>query len=160
MRRLRRIVTGTAIASLLALTMPPAAEAASRPLPQQWWFPAWAVNNKIWPTAQGQGVTVAVVDTGVQANLPDFSGAVLQGTDTTGGGGDGRTDTDSAAVPGHGTGMASLIATVEYDDLAHLCDRVLVFSHGRICADLRGDSLTPDAITAAAFIGSSPQPAA
>jgi subtilisin family serine protease len=109
MRRLRRIVTGTAIASLLALTMPPAAEAASRPLPQQWWFPAWAVNNKIWPTAQGQGVTVAVVDTGVQANLPDFSGAVLQGTDTTGGGGDGRTDTDSAAVPGHGTGMASLI---------------------------------------------------
>lgn len=108
MRRLRRIVTGTAIASLLALTMPPAAEAASRPLAQQWWFPAWAVNNKIWPTAQGQGVTVAVVDTGVQADIPDLSGAVLAGT---GGGGDGRTDTDTAAVPGHGTGMTSLIVS-------------------------------------------------
>ena len=60
MRRLRRIVTGTAIASLLALTMPHAAEATPRPLGQQWWFAAWAVNNKIWPVTQGQGVTVAV----------------------------------------------------------------------------------------------------
>jgi ribose transport system ATP-binding protein len=66
----------------------------------------------------------------------------------------------SLIADGASAGMASLIATVEYDDLAHLCDRVLVFSHGRICADLCGDSLTPDAITAAAFIGSSPQPAA
>jgi subtilisin family serine protease len=107
MRRLRRIVTGTAIASLLALTMPTAAEAASGPLAQQWWFPAWAVNNKIWPVAQGQGVTVAVLDSGVQANIPDLSGVVLPGTDATGGSGDGRTDTES---PGHGTGMATTIA--------------------------------------------------
>lgn len=109
MRRLRRIVTGTAIASLLALTMAPAAEAAPRPLGRQWWFPAWAVNNKIWPTAQGQGVTVGLVDTGVQADLPDLSGAILAGTNAAGGGGDGRTDTDNAEVSGHGTSMASLI---------------------------------------------------
>lgn len=112
MRRLRRIVAGAAIACLLVPTMAPGAEAATypRPLAQQWWFTAWAIDNKVWPLTQGEGVTVAVVDSGVQADLPDFSGVVLPGTDTTGGGGDGRTDTDTAAVPGHGTGMASLIA--------------------------------------------------
>jgi hypothetical protein len=114
MRRLRRIVTGTAITSLLALTMPPAAGAATfqkPPLAQQWWFTAWAIDNKVWPIAQGEGVTVAELDTGVQADLPDFAGAILPGTDATGGGGDGHTDTDTAAVAGHGTGMASLIVS-------------------------------------------------
>ncbi|WP_375401657.1 sugar ABC transporter ATP-binding protein [uncultured Amnibacterium sp.] len=57
---------------------------------------------------------------------------------------------DSAAA-----GMAALVASVEYDDLAHLCDRVLVFADGRVCAELTGDRLTPEAITAAAFYGAS-----
>jgi hypothetical protein len=109
MRWLRPIVSGAAVALLLALMLPPAAEAAPGPLPQQWWFAAWAVTEKIWPVSQGDGVTVAVLDTGVQAELPDFSGAILPGFDATGGGGDGRTDTDTAAVPGHGSGMASVI---------------------------------------------------
>jgi subtilisin family serine protease len=112
MRRLTRIVSGTAIASLVALSMPQAADATPKPLARQWWFPAWAVNNKIWPVTQGKGVTVGLVDTGVQADIPDFSGAIiLPGTDETGGGTDGRTDTDTAAVAGHGTSMASLIVS-------------------------------------------------
>jgi hypothetical protein len=98
MRRLMTIVSGTAIAFLLAVSMPPAAEAAPQPLPREWWFAAWAVATKIWPVTQGEGVTVAVLDTGVQADLPDFAGAVLPGTDATGGGGDGRVDTDNAPV--------------------------------------------------------------
>src|SRR4051794_311004 len=109
MRWLRTIVSGTAIAFLLVVSMPVAAEATPKPLPQEWWFASWAVDTKIWPVAQGEGVTVAVLDTGVQAELPEFAGAVLPGTDATGGGGDGRTDTDTAPVPGHGSGMASLI---------------------------------------------------
>ncbi|MEV6602438.1 type VII secretion-associated serine protease mycosin [Actinoplanes sp. NPDC051346] len=52
----------------------------------------------------GEGVTVALIDTGVAAH-PDLAGNVLPGIDLTGGGGDGRTDTD-----GHGTAMAGLIA--------------------------------------------------
>ena len=109
MRQLRRIVTGTALASLLALTVSPSAEAATypKPLPQEWWFSAGAVNNEIWPITQGEGVTVAVLDSGVQADVPDLSGVVLPGTDATNGGGNGHTDTDS---PGHGTAMATTIA--------------------------------------------------
>ncbi|MEV8504579.1 type VII secretion-associated serine protease mycosin [Actinoplanes sp. NPDC051475] len=53
----------------------------------------------------GEGVTVAVIDTGVNAKHPDLAGTVLPGIDLTGEGGDGRTDTD-----GHGTAMAGLIA--------------------------------------------------
>ncbi len=109
MRRLRRIMTGATIVSLMGLMSPPVAEAAAypRPIADEWWFIAWAVNNKIWPVTQGEGVTVAVLDSGVQADIPDLAGKVLTGTDATNGGGDGRTDTES---PGHGTAMATIIA--------------------------------------------------
>jgi type VII secretion-associated serine protease mycosin len=59
----------------------------------------------VWSESQGQGVTVAVVDTGVDANHPDLVGRVLKGKDVTGNGENAHDDTD-----GHGTGMASLIA--------------------------------------------------
>lgn len=82
---------------------------APKPLDTQWWFTAWAIENKVWPLSQGAGVTIGLIDTGVEAGLPDFSGAVLPGVDETGGGGDGRRDTNTGTVEGHGTGMASLI---------------------------------------------------
>lgn len=53
---------------------------------------------------RGEGVIVAVLDSGVDATHPDLAGSVLPGTDLTGQG-DGHTDVD-----GHGTAMASLIA--------------------------------------------------
>jgi type VII secretion-associated serine protease mycosin len=53
----------------------------------------------------GSGITVAVVDTGVDARHIDLVGNVQPGIDLTDPGGDGRTDRD-----GHGTAMASLIA--------------------------------------------------
>ncbi|MFI6514801.1 S8 family serine peptidase [Spirillospora sp. NPDC050679] len=65
---------------------------------------------------KGAGVTVAVIDSGVNARLPDLRPAVLPGKDfqpadgSSPGSGDGRTDTD-AKNGGHGTGMASLIAS-------------------------------------------------
>jgi type VII secretion-associated serine protease mycosin len=59
----------------------------------------------VWSESQGQGVTVAVVDTGVDGSHPDLTGQVLKGKDVTGTGADAQNDTD-----GHGTGMASIIA--------------------------------------------------
>jgi type VII secretion-associated serine protease mycosin len=53
----------------------------------------------------GNGVTVAVVDTGVKADHPDLVGNVLPGVDLTGAGTTGQLDTS-----GHGTAMAGLIA--------------------------------------------------
>ncbi|ARP72903.1 serine protease [Streptomyces pluripotens] len=63
--------------------------------------------DRIWPTSRGKGVTVAVVDTGVQANHPDLVGRVLPGADFTGDTADGRTDT---ATVSHGTAIAGIIA--------------------------------------------------
>src|SRR5690242_17138073 len=54
--------------------------------------------------ADGRGVTVAVLDSGVDATHPQLRGAVRAGADLVSGG-DGRTD-----CVGHGTVVASLIA--------------------------------------------------
>jgi ribose transport system ATP-binding protein len=43
-------------------------------------------------------------------------------------------------------GAGVLIASSEYGDLAHLCDRVLVLHRGRVAAELSGGRLTEDTI--------------
>jgi ribose transport system ATP-binding protein len=49
-------------------------------------------------------------------------------------------------------GGAVLIASTEYEDLAKLCDRVIVFRDGRPVAELYGEQLTPEAIVEQAFL--------
>lgn len=58
-----------------------------------------------WRTSTGAGVTVAVVDSGVDGSHPDLTGQVLAGTDLVTEAGDGETD-----PVGHGTTVAGLIA--------------------------------------------------
>jgi type VII secretion-associated serine protease mycosin len=62
---------------------------------------------RVHQITRGDGIVVAVIDTGVDATHPDLRGRVLPGTDLTlvGKGGNGQKDED-----GHGTGMAGLIA--------------------------------------------------
>ncbi|WP_234318389.1 type VII secretion-associated serine protease mycosin [Streptomyces sp. NRRL S-244] len=61
--------------------------------------------DEVWKVSTGQGVTVAVVDTGV-GRIPELDGQVVQGKDFSHGyEGDERTDYGD-----HGTGMAALIA--------------------------------------------------
>ncbi|MEV6695886.1 type VII secretion-associated serine protease mycosin [Streptomyces sp. NPDC051453] len=61
--------------------------------------------ESMWKTSTGVGVTVAVIDTGVDPQNPDLKGRVLPGKDLAEGlSGDAHTDYD-----GHGTGMAGLI---------------------------------------------------
>jgi ribose transport system ATP-binding protein len=48
-------------------------------------------------------------------------------------------------------GTAFLMASTEYDDLAHLCDRVLVFRNGRVTAELHGADLTRERIVEQCF---------
>jgi len=60
--------------------------------------------ERVWPFTTGQGVVVAVVDSGVDAAHPQLAGAVLPGFDLVESG-DGRIDCIS-----HGTAVASIIA--------------------------------------------------
>ncbi|QKG25349.1 peptidase S8/S53 subtilisin kexin sedolisin [Actinomadura verrucosospora] len=97
-----------AATSLVAATASPAA-ADLQPRKDEWWFSAWDVQNSVWPLTKGSGVTVALLDSGVDAGIPELSGAVLEGTDTAGGKTDGRKDMD-IFEDGHGTSMAVMIA--------------------------------------------------
>lgn len=75
--------------------------AAVEPMrPKQWYLEKWKV-DEAWRISQGEGVTVAVIDTGVDASHPDVSGQIASEPF-------GRGDTDKSGS--HGTGIASLIA--------------------------------------------------
>ena len=43
-----------------------------------------------------------------------------------------------------GDGTAIVMASSEFEDLAYVCDRVLVFRHGRVASELSGSTLTED----------------
>ena len=104
---MRRVFSAMAAALLaaigsLAITSPAHAD---RIRDQQWHLPFLEI-AKAHQLSQGEGITIAVIDTGISNNHPDLTGNVLQGLDVvTGGSGNGWGDVD-----GHGTGMAGLIA--------------------------------------------------
>ncbi|HEV7205609.1 MAG TPA: S8 family serine peptidase [Jatrophihabitans sp.] len=110
-RAARTLIAATlAAAPLLAAGPAVAAPLSTPPVPDtsvQYWFGNYQI-SKIWALgATGQGITVAVLDSGVQADRVEFTGGVvLRGTDFAGG--DGRTDTDRPV--GHGTSIARFIA--------------------------------------------------
>ena len=77
---------------------------------RQWAHQALAFSD-LWPTTRGAGITVGVVDTGVQANHPDLDARVLPGAAFVSGTlepGGGATD-----VNGHGTHVAGIIGAGE-----------------------------------------------
>ncbi|MFJ9559154.1 type VII secretion-associated serine protease mycosin [Streptomyces fuscichromogenes] len=95
---------------LLAAASPAAARQAAAPTPLSAEWPLDTQHfdaSRIWRQSQGAGVTVAVVDTGVNARHPDLAGRVLPGTDVTGQATDGRVD---VSADSHGTSVAGVIA--------------------------------------------------
>ncbi|MCX4641781.1 type VII secretion-associated serine protease mycosin [Streptomyces sp. NBC_01446] len=71
---------------------------------RQWYLDAMRA-EQMWKTSTGKGITVAVVDSGVDRSLPDLRGQVLSGKDYSYYPGDEHSDYD-----GHGTSMGVLIA--------------------------------------------------
>ncbi|MET9324499.1 type VII secretion-associated serine protease mycosin [Streptomyces sp. NPDC003038] len=99
-----RTAVALALAAVLAgATAPPAAADAIRD--RQWGLTALRA-EEAWGITRGDGVTVAVLDTGVDHTHPDLAGQVLDGTDLIGMGA-GRGD---RAWARHGTAMAGIIA--------------------------------------------------
>ncbi|MEU2638946.1 S8 family serine peptidase [Micromonospora fulviviridis] len=69
------------------------------------WAPLRMAPSQAWARTKGDGVVVAVVDSGVDATLPELTGRVAVGADIVSGSGRGNTD-----CLGTGTAMAGIIA--------------------------------------------------
>ncbi|MFI7125043.1 type VII secretion-associated serine protease mycosin [Nonomuraea sp. NPDC050153] len=76
---------------------PGVAEVSGKPWPQE-----RLRFERVWRFTRGEGVTVAVVDSGVDATHPQLAGAVTAQVDLTG--------TDLRDCVGHGTAVAGIIA--------------------------------------------------
>lgn len=104
MKRVLRLVAASLLAATTSLAFVSPAQADTY-RDQQWHLPFLKI-AEVHKISQGEGITVAVIDTGIEAKHPDLVNNVLPGLDVAqGGSGNGWGDTD-----GHGTGMAGLIA--------------------------------------------------
>ncbi len=93
---------GVSLAFIAAASSPALADQVRR---NEWWLRALHVTNA-WETTRGSGVTIAVLDTGVDPAQADLTGSVTTGPDYTNSG-----RTASGQYWGiHGTEVASLIA--------------------------------------------------
>lgn len=115
-RRMLRsgVVLATIVASVLLLgaaaTPPPVPDDPADPVrASEYWLDGARIRDA-WQTTRGDGVTIAVIDTGIGKVPGVFDGAVTDGTDMSGTGSpDGRTPV--GAIDGnHGSWVASLAA--------------------------------------------------
>ena len=104
----RRWVLALPLTALLVVG-PAAAASADYIRSAEYWLTEYGIRDA-WAVTQGQGVTIAVIDTGVDPTVPDLKGAVLPGADFSGIG-----DSRGWAPVGtgdaeHGTLVASMAA--------------------------------------------------
>ncbi len=101
----RAAAAALAAAMLLCTAVPARADAVRD---KEYWLQDYGV-TEAWKSTQGEGVKVAVIDSGVDGSHPDLSGAVVGGVDASGAG---RADGQQGIgeVPEHGTLVSTLLA--------------------------------------------------
>ncbi|MBL1069215.1 type VII secretion-associated serine protease mycosin, partial [Streptomyces sp. 7-21] len=70
----------TLLAALLTVPLTATAHAQEDDVQHPWYFDTYRAED-IWQHTTGEGITVAVIDTGVDPTLPELEGQVLEGTD-------------------------------------------------------------------------------
>jgi len=105
-----RAVGGAALAVLIVagVSSPTIPAWADQVRDRQYWISEYGV-DRAWEVTRGAGVTIAIIDTGVDGSHKDLRGAVIGGTDVSGiGSSDGQTPVGRGNE--HGTMVASLAA--------------------------------------------------
>lgn len=137
-RPARLVSLGLSLVLALAAASPAHAD---RYRDAQWWISELGVSDA-WKTATGEGVTIAVIDTGINGEVPDLTGQVIGGTDVSGvGAADGQRPLGpskshatqvAALAAGHGVGSNGIIGTAPDATLLSIS---ISFSNGTVSAD-------------------------
>ncbi|MGW6287646.1 S8 family serine peptidase [Streptomyces sp. NPDC055107] len=104
-RRRVRVLGALAVAASWSVVFVGAAQPAAADTQSKQWHLSAMQAEEMWKVTTGEGIKVAVIDTGVNSSTPSLQGQVLKGFDATGAPGEETDDYD-----GHGTSMAELIA--------------------------------------------------
>ncbi|MFD3639245.1 S8 family serine peptidase [Streptomyces griseus] len=104
-RAQKRVLGALAVAASWSVVFVGAAQPAAADTQAKQWYLGAMQAEEMWKVTTGEGIKVAVIDTGVNSSTPSLQGQVLKGVDVTGEPGD---ETDD--YHGHGTTMAELIA--------------------------------------------------
>ena len=104
----RGLIAGALVAASVAFMVVPAHADPVRDA--EYWLDEYGIRTA-WNTTQGAGITIAVIDTGVDGTVPDLQGAVIPGADFSGlGSPDGQMPVGPIEEKDHGTMVASLAA--------------------------------------------------
>ncbi|MFJ6438902.1 S8 family serine peptidase [Streptomyces sp. NPDC091649] len=104
-RAQKRVLGGLAVAASWSVLFVGGAQPAAADTQSKQWYLSAMQAEDMWKVTTGEGIKVAVIDTGVNPSTPSLRGQVVKGVDVTGAPGD---ETDD--YRGHGTTMAELIA--------------------------------------------------
>lgn len=111
----RRLTSGARRLTIIGLVMgliigtANPAFAAPKAGPGQWFIDDYGI-DELWKTSTGEGVNVAVIDSGVNKDHEDLKGVVTKAKDFSGLGKDGTTPIGGKETIHHGTAVAGVIA--------------------------------------------------